>query len=294
MTANSTQPSHPPLELSVMNIEQDFDIHSSLPVNITATSQSSFMSFNQTNMIPSAASTDRTVTNDAEQINQLTTEQPTLTRQETEEFERRHRERRQRLHEAHQHLQQERRRINQEQRRIDQERERLNRERAQGRRERHPQRQTLFELRLPQRTESAQNNSVRYRSPPRYGDRHFHEMMSPDPMEEPMDGMYNEQLIEVYNYETMNPQARQETWDQEHLQEMQGRSEPQHLATETNSLESYALARESQLQHDENEQDMRIYEMLKEEYSQQDQRNNEQLMDKEEWEDIAFRLAQQR
>ena len=277
-----------------MNIEQDFDIHSSLPVNITTASQPSLISFNEADMIPSIESTDRTVRNNAEQINQLTTEQTALPRQETEAFERQHRERRQRLHEAHQHLQQERRRINQEQRRIDRERERLNAERHREQRREQPERQTVFELRGRQRNEQPQNNSVRYRSPPRYGDRYFHEMMSPDPMEEPMDSMYNEQLIEVYNYETMNLQVRQERWDQEHLEEMQGLSEPRHLVAQPNSLESYALARESQLQHDENEQDMRIYEMLKEDYSQEDQRDNEQLMDKEEWEDIAFRLAQQR
>ena len=119
-------------------------------------------------------------------------------------------------------------------------------------------------------------------------------MMNRDPLKEPMDDMYNEPLIEIYNYETMNPQARQEAWDQEHLQEIQGLAEPQYFAVQPNSLESYALAQESQLQRDRHEQDMRIYEMQIEDYAQQCQRNYEQLMDKEEWEDIAFRLEQQR
>ena len=294
MITNSTQPSHPPLELSVMNIEQDFDIHPSLPVNITAASQPSSISFNQTDMIPSAASADSRVRNNTEQINQLTTGQQTLPMQDTEAFERRQREQRRRLHEAHQHLQQERRRINEEQKRIDRERERLNGERAQERRRRQQQRRTRFQQHRPQRNEQPQNNPVRHRSPPRYDDRHFDEIMNRDPMEELMDDMYNEPLMEVYNYETMNPQARQEAWDQEHLEEMQGLSEPQYFAAPPNSLESYALAQDSQFERDRNEQDMRIYEMLSEDYSQQCQRNNEQLMDKEEWEDIAFRLEQQR
>ena len=109
-----------------------------------------------------------------------------------------------------------------------------------------------------------------------------------------MDDMYNEPLIEIYNYETMNPQARQKAWDQEHLQEMQGLSEPQYFAVQPNSLETYALARESKLQRDQHEQDMRIYEMQNEDYTKQCQRNYEHLMDKEEWEDVAFRLEQQR
>ena len=116
------------------------------------------------------------------------------------------------MHEAHQHLQQERRRINQEQRRIDQERERLNSERERERLRRQQQRQSRFEQRRRQRNEQPQNNPVRHRSPPRYDDRHFHEMMNRDPLEEPMDDMYNQPLIEIYNYETMNPQARQEAW----------------------------------------------------------------------------------
>ena len=84
MTANSTQPSHAPLELSVMNIEHDFNIHPLLSFNITAASQPSFISFNQTDMIPSATIPDSRVRNNAEQINELTTEQQTLPTQDTE------------------------------------------------------------------------------------------------------------------------------------------------------------------------------------------------------------------
>ena len=54
------------------------------------------------------------------------------------------------------------------------------------------------------------------------------------------------------------------------------------------------MAQESQLQRDRHEQDMRIYEMQNEDYTKPSQRNYEHLMDKEEWEDVAFRLEQQR
>lgn len=111
-----------------MNIEHHFDIHPLLPTNITADSQQSFISFNQTDMIPSATINDSSVRNNIEPMNALTTRTRTLAMHDTEAFARRQREQRRRLHNAHQHLQHERRRIKQEQRRMDQERERRRRD----------------------------------------------------------------------------------------------------------------------------------------------------------------------
>ena len=253
MTANSTQPSHPPLKLSEMNTEEDFDIHPPLPVNTTADSQPSSISFNQSDMISSAPTGDSRVRNNAEQMNEWTTEQHTLPTHDTEAFERRQREWRRR----------------------------------------QQQRRTPFEQRRRQQNEQPQNTPVCHRSPPRYDDQHFG-MMNWDPLEEPMDEMYNKPLLDVYHYETMNPQARQEAWDQEHLQEMQGLSVPRYFAAQPNSLERYAMALELQLQRDQHEQVMSIYEMQNGDYFQRCQRNHEQLMDKREWEDIAFRLKQHR
>ena len=279
MAANSTQPSHTPLELSVINIEDDFDIHPLLPADITAASQPSFIPFNQADMISSDSIADSRVRNNDAQGDGLTTGQQILPTYDTEAFDRRQRE--------------QRRRLNQEQRRIDQERQSLNGERRRERRRRQQERQIQFEQRRRERNEQPQDNLVRHRSAPRCNDPHFYEMMNRDTLEHPIDDMFNELLLEAYNYETMDPEARQKAWEQDHLKEMQGLSEPQHFAAQPNGLERYALEQDSILQRDQHEQVLKIYDMQNENHFQRCQRNDEQLTDKEEWEDIAFRLQQQ-
>lgn len=302
MASNATQPSCSPSESSLVNIEDDFDILSPLPVDITTASQPPTINFSSTNLVPPASNSDDIIRNNDNQAERTTPQQQQrLSTQDREGFQRRQQVQRQRLHEAQQRLQQERQRLNAAQSVLNRERQRLDHQRDRERQRRNaehnrPQRQRRVQVQQPPgtRNEPLQNHASRHRSSSRWNDRDSNEMMSRDPLREPMDHVYNESLLESYYYEQMNPQERQELSEQEHLRQMQGLREPIFFTGQFGDLERYALSLDHQLQQDQREQIMLIYDMQYQEYMQQCQGNEELLADKEEWEDIAFRLQQQR
>ena len=117
-------------------------------------------------------------------------------------------------------------------------------------------------------------------------------MMNRDPLEEPMEEDYNEVLLDAYYYEQMNPQERQETWEQQHLNELQGIPPPRYYAAPLDDLQRLATQQAEQLSRDRHSQTMRVYDMEREDRIQQYQRNEEDLTQMEQWEDVAFRLQQ--
>ncbi len=66
----------------------------------------------------------------------------------------------------------------------------------------------------------------------------------------------------------MNPQERQQTWEQQHLNDLQGIPPPQYYAAPLEELQRYAILQE---------QTMQIYEMESWDRMQQYERNNEDL-----------------
>ena len=81
-------------------------------------------------------------------------------------------------------------------------------------------------------------------------------------------------------------------WEQEHLNELQGNPAPRQYGLPLDDLERYANFLQHQQRRDEHDQAMRVYDMQNSDYQQECKRNEELLMQKEEWEDIAFRLQQ--
>jgi len=93
----------------------------------------------------------------------------------------------------------------------------------------------------------------------------------------------------------MNPQERQQTWEQQHLNDLQGIPSPRYYAAPVDELQRYATLQEQQLWTDQHEQTMQIYEMESWDRIQHYERNNEdltQLEHLEQEEDVAFRVQQ--
>ena len=108
-----------------------------------------------------------------------------------------------------------------------------------------------------------------------------------------MDEILEERQLEEYYLERMTPQERQEIWEQQHLNELQGNPAPRRRGLPLDNTERYAKFLQDQLWSDQNDQAMRVYDMQNDDYKQECIRNQELLIQKEEWEDIAFRLQQQ-
>jgi hypothetical protein len=107
-----------------------------------------------------------------------------------------------------------------------------------------------------------------------------------------MDEILQERQLEAYYLERMTPEEKQEIWDQEPLNELQGNPAPRAHGLPLDNLERYAKFLHEQQWWDEHHQAMQVYEMQNNDYMEECRRNDELLMQKEEWEDIAFRLQQ--
>ena len=108
-----------------------------------------------------------------------------------------------------------------------------------------------------------------------------------------MDEILEERQLNLYYLERMTPQERQERWEQEHLNELQGNPAPPEHGLPLDNTERYANFLQDQLYWETHDQTMRVYDMQKDDYRQECRRNEELLIQKEEWEDITFRLQQQ-
>ncbi len=196
---------------------------------------------------------------------------------------------RQRHQQEFQQRQERQRQQQEEQQRLRQEQERL---RHIERQHQH-QRELRHRERRQQRYEQWQDRLYRRRRQQEPDEQYFNKMMTCDPMEEPMDDDYNESLLDAYDYEKMNPQERQEAWEQQHLNELQGIFSRPYYGVPLDNLQRFAIQQEEQLWLDEHEQTMRIYDMESWDRIQQYQRNTEELIQKEQWEEIAFLLVHQ-
>ncbi len=106
------------------------------------------------------------------------------------------------------------------------------------------------------------------------------------------DEIFQERQLKDYVLEQMTPQERQEIWEQQQLNELHGNPAPQPYGLPLDDLQQYILFLSNQLWHDQRDQTMRIYEMHNNDYIEEYKRNDELLTQKEEWEDIAYRLQQ--
>jgi hypothetical protein len=103
--------------------------------------------------------------------------------------------------------------------------------------------------------------------------------------DEGIDEIFQERQLENYHLERMTPQERQEIWDQEYLNELQH-------GIPMNDLERYATYQDEQLYKDELEQTMNIDQMQQWDKLKQHYRNEEQLIQKEQLEEIVFLYQQ--
>ncbi|CAF1294277.1 unnamed protein product [Adineta steineri] len=217
MNVNNSQVSHNPVESLSDNTENESNIDHLLFVETITTSQTPSISVNMTNMIPSQRTT---VTNTSEHNN------PSPRREARRRRRQRYRQRRRERREALRQQQIQQRR---QQQQVQQQRQQQ--QVQQQRRQRNAQQR-------PQpRHYPGQNSQRQQERYPRWADHlrqwglqwgfqqnrrqqrqnyYDNELYPSDPMEEPMDEIYNEPLIEAYMWETMDPKER---WEQEQINE---------------------------------------------------------------------------
>jgi hypothetical protein len=114
---------------------------------------------------------------------------------------------------------------------------------------------------------------------------------SPD-HDEWMEEALAERQLDLYNFECLPTQERREIREQQYLDEIQGYIAPRAPGLPPDDLERYAQFLELQDQLNVQEQTLQFENMYKDETEEENIRNQELLMDKEEWDDIAFRLQQ--
>ena len=259
MSTENSQSGHNPSELlNTLNASQS-NIDQLLSVATVTTSQQLPIQFNPTNMISNFQEHDHGTG-------------PQHTRQD--QIHQQTQQRRQQ-----QQQQDERRRLHQEQQEQQRERQRQRRERNQRRYERWQERraQRQQERHRREREEQEHYKYLQQRSP------NFDELM---------DEILGERELEEYNLERMTLQERQEVWEQEHLNELQGNPAPRAHGLPLDDTERYAIFIQDQLFWDQHDQAMRVYEMQNDDYAEQCRRNQQLLSQKEEWEDAAFRHQQ--
>lgn len=87
-----------------------------------------------------------------------------------------------------------------------------------------------------------------------------------------------DELMHQYNWGCINPEDTDEIWEQEH----------------SHNLEQYAQFIQNELLLDEQDQLLRINDMENIQHDEEHTKNEELLLQKEEWEDISFRIQQMR
>ena len=204
---------------------------------------------------------------------------------------------RQRLQSDEQRLRQQHQRQQQRQRQQQQNEQQLQRQ------ERNQRRYEQCQEHVNQREQTGHQQQQHYnRYYERYLDRYqqdryeqeyyaYLERRSPT-FDERADEILTEQELEEYYFNRMKPQHRQDIWEQEYLNELQGYPSKCSLLLPTNHIENYTEFLQEQLSLDQYEQAMQINEMEKDDSSKERQRNQELLIQKREWEALAFRLQQ--
>ncbi|CAF4766795.1 unnamed protein product, partial [Rotaria sp. Silwood2] len=121
------------------------------------------------------------------------------------------------------------------------ERQRLRQQQPQEQRERQRQRQERNQRRYERWQERvAQRQQERYRRE-REQYEHFAYLQRHSPnFDELMDEILEERQLQEYYFERMTPQDRQEVWEQEHLNELQGNPAPRAHGLPLDSTERYA------------------------------------------------------
>ena len=102
-------------------------------------------------------------------------------------------------------------------------------------------------------------------------------------MEEPMDDDYTETLLDAYYCDRMTPAERKVFCEQEHLIEFQGIPLYQTYGHPMDDNQRSAIRQQQELEHDQNQQITRIYELQAADY-RVECHNQNLLDDKERWE----------
>ncbi|CAF1540147.1 unnamed protein product [Adineta steineri] len=238
MNVNSTQVPHSPTESSSENNENQSNISQLLFTETIITSQTQLISFNMTNMIPSQRPI---ITNTSEHNNRSSRRQAQRRRRQ------RQRQRRREEREALQQQQIQRQRQQRQQQRQQQHQQLLRQQQQQRQQRQQQQRHQQQQVRPQPRHYPGQSSQRPLEQYTRWADhlsqwgleltqrlqqRHLpwelqqnrrqnyydNQLYPSDHMEEPMDEMYNEQLLEAYMWETMDSKERCE---QEQIQELE-------------------------------------------------------------------------
>ena len=256
MSINSTQPGYPPTDSLIENNGNVSNIDQLLSVEFIPTSQLSLSeTFNPTNMIPSQTSL---LSNMQQQNNILRSDQ--------HRFQQRREEQQQSLHLEQQEQRQQRRQHHH--------------------RDPEEHRYIGYMLRLgardpdrfQQELDEQEHQAYLQRRSPTY--------------DEFADEILTERELEEYYFNRMTPQERHQIWEQEHLNQLQGNPEPRVYGLPLDSTQQYANFLQEQQRADEHDQAMRVYDMQNTDYAEEYRKNGELLMQKEQWEEIAFRHQQ--
>ncbi|CAF1390282.1 unnamed protein product [Adineta steineri] len=214
MNLNNSQIPRSPTGSSSQNNENESNINQLLFAETITTSQSPSISFNMTNMIPSQIPM---ITNTSEH-NNLSRRREGRRRRRQRNRQRR-RERREALRQQQIHQQRQRQQQVQQQRRQRNTQQRHYPSRSSQRQQERYQRWQERSLQW----EREENRQPQRRQRPNYDDRILYPS---DPMEEPMDEIYNEPLLEAYMWEKLDPEER---WEQEQINELEGFAVLEHL-----------------------------------------------------------------
>jgi hypothetical protein len=96
-----------------------------------------------------------------------------------------------------------------------------------------------------------------------------------------MDEIFGEKELEEYHLQMMIPEEKQEIWEQEHLNELQGNPAPRSRGLPSDNLEGHAIFLRDQLYWDEYDQTIRIHDMENSDYTEEFRKNEELLKQKE-------------
>ena len=305
MSASNSQVGQNPAESSILNNEHQSDIDRSLSREIVTTTraittdQSAPIQFNPTDMI---------VNVQQEEQQQQHNRSP---RQNAPGQEHNYQQTQQQQNRQEQHLrlQQQARNLQNQLRQIQQQRESLRQEAQRERRRRQRQRQRerfqqwlqsqnlTYEqwqerqnrehLEQQQRQTEQQNRQERQgRTQTQYI------QQRPPGFDADMDEILQERLLEQYQLEQMTPQERQVISEQNHLNELQEGPPPRLTAMPMQDLEQYMMNQQDQIWTDEFEQTINIDELETSDRLMHHYRNEEQLIQKEQWEEIPFLYQQ--
>lgn len=317
MSGNNSQIGQCPSDSLMPNLTPRFNIDQLLSMEIVTTtttttnqsltSSSTPIPLNQADM---SVDIQQQPNNEDQTQNPPPEEQPDRQQQAFQQIaeQQNRQEQQQRLQQRRQYLELELRRVQQQQQSLRQQTQRARRHRQRTRRQqrfdewlesqnltheqwedrRNQERARWLEEGRNREAERRDREAERYRQEREEREHSYYLQLRSPGFDENLDEIFQERQLEQYQLERKSTQERRAVWQQEHLSELQGYSKSSPYEMIWDDLRRYALYLEEQLWNDEDEQTINIEEMHQSDRLEQNNRNEEQLIQKEQWEEIQF------